>query len=157
MVIYTANARGEVTRFFGRLLTDDELFRLAGALPGATVTVSVRQQHGWLYLKVDDWRFERYETSIRRDRDGSLFAYLHHVYVAGGQRGQGHGARAFLRQMTMAQQLGLKRFELFAAGGHGSTDENGYYVWARYGFDAPLYEVERRALPPELFGVTMLN
>jgi hypothetical protein len=52
-------------RLFGRQPADDDLARLAGALDGATVNVSVKKKKGWLYLTVNDARFERYETSIR--------------------------------------------------------------------------------------------
>jgi hypothetical protein len=144
-------------QLFGRQPADDELARLAGALAGATVNVAVRPKKGWLYLTINDARFERYETSIRKDADGSLFAYIHHAYAAPGQSGKGYGVRAFLRQVNAARQLGLKRFELFAAGDFGSTDENGYYVWARFGFDAPLREDEQAVLPPPLKGRTTVN
>ncbi|MGH9845218.1 MAG: hypothetical protein ACREEM_41405 [Blastocatellia bacterium] len=131
--------------------------RLAGALAGATVNVAVNQKKGWLYLTINDARFERYETSIRKDADGSLLAYIHHAYAAPGQSGKGHGVRAFLRQVNAARRLGLKRFELFAAGYPRSTDENGYYVWARFGFDAPLGKREQARLPAPLKGVTTLS
>lgn len=144
-------------QLFGRQPADDDLARLAGALDGATVNVSVKKKKGWLYLTVNDARFERYETSVRKDADGNLFAYIHHAYAAAGQSGQGHGVRAFLRQVNAARRLGLKRFELFAAGHPRSTNENGYYVWARYGFDALLREEERATLPPLLQGATTIN
>jgi hypothetical protein len=154
---YEEGALELALQLFGRQPADDDLARLAGALDGATVNVSVKKQKGWLYLTVNDARFERYETSVRKDADGSLFAYIHHAYAAAGQSGQGHGVRAFLRQVNAARRLGLKCFELFAAGHPRSTNENGYYVWARFGFDAPLREIERQALPPDLTGATTLN
>jgi len=46
---------------------------------------------------------------------------------------------------------------LFAAGDAASADENGYYVWARFGFDAPLRDNERAALPVTLKGATTIN
>lgn len=154
---YEEGALEFAQQLFGRQPADDELARLAGALDGAAVSVAVRQKKGWLYLTINDIRFERYETSIRKDADGSLFAYIHHAYAAPGQSGKGYGVRAFLRQVNAARQLGLKRFELFAAGNPGSKDENGYYVWPRFGFDAPLREIERQALPSGLTGAITLN
>jgi hypothetical protein len=156
-VNYEAGARAFAQQLFGQRLADAELAHLAGALSGATVRVALRAKRGWLYLTVSDARFDRYETSIRKDEDGSLFAYIHHAYVAAGQRGQGHGARAFLRQVNAARRLGLRRFELFAAGHPSSSDENGYYVWARYGFDAPLRDEEQARLPRPLKGATTIN
>lgn len=157
-VNYAAGAYEFALQLFGRQPADEELAQLAGALDGATVEVSVRRQKGWLYLAVDDpARFERYETSVRQDADGSLFAYLHHVDTVAGQSGRGHGVRAFLQQVKGARQLGLKRFELFAAGQAGAADEIGYYVWARFGFDARLRAEEQAALPLSLQGSTTLN
>lgn len=157
VVNYEAGALEFAQQLFGRQPADDELAWLAGALPGATVNVAVRQQKGWLYLTISDARFDRYESSIRKDADGSLFAYIHHAYAAAERRRQGNGLTAFLRQVKAARRLGLKRFELFAAGNPGSKDENGYYVWARFGFDAPLREIERRALSVELIGSITIN
>lgn len=156
-VNYEDGALEFANQLFGFQPADEDLAWLAGALNGATVLVSVRRTKGWLYLTVNDHRFERYETSIRKDADGGLFAYIHHVYAAVGYSGQGNGARAFLRQVNAARRLGLKRCELFAAGNPGPTEENGYYVWARFGFDAPLREIERRALPDEIGDVRRIN
>ena len=156
-VNFEAGAREFARQLFGYQPAEADLARLAGALPGATVKVAVRRQKGWLYLTVSDARFERYETSIRQDADGSLFAYLHHIYAATGQRGKGYGVRAFLRQVNSARRLGLTRFELHAAGYSGSSDENGYYVWARFGFEAPLRVTEQARLPKPLQGATTLN
>ena len=154
---FEAGAREFARQLFGYQPAEAELARLAGALLGAAVKVAVRRQKGWLYLTVSDARFERYETSIRQDADGSLFAYIHHAYAATGQRGKGYGVRAFLRQVNAARRLGLQRFELFAAGRPSASDENGYYVWARFGFDAPLREIERLALSAELRGALTVN
>ncbi|MGH9799417.1 MAG: hypothetical protein ACRD82_03555, partial [Blastocatellia bacterium] len=116
-------------KLFGKQPTDGEMAGLAGALDGATVAVSVRHSKGWLYLSVDDpARFEAYETSIRQDLNGELYGYIHEVRVAAGQGGQGFGLRAFLRQVAAARTIGLKRFELFAAGDPADTSSNGYYT-----------------------------
>ena len=156
-VNYEPDAAAFAERLFGYRPADDELACLAGLLDGATVTVSVKRQKSWLYLSVNDPRFERYETSVRKDVDGGLFAYIHHTYVAAGQTGQGYGLRAFLQQVRSAQRLGLTRFELYAAGNPATGAENGYYTWARYGFNAALREPEIALLPAALRGVADLN
>jgi hypothetical protein len=73
-VIYERGAVGLARQLFGRRPSDGDLARLAGALDGATVIVSAKKKKGWLYLSISDPRFDRYETSVRRDTDGSLFA-----------------------------------------------------------------------------------
>jgi hypothetical protein len=144
-------------QLLGRRLADEDLARLAGALDGARVNVSAKKK-GWLYLAVGDpARFEVYETSVRRDLRGDLYAYIHEVRTAVGRRGQGLGLEAFRRQVAGARALGVKRFELFAAGDPADISDNGYYTWARFGFDAPLYERERIILPPELSQAVNVN
>jgi hypothetical protein len=142
---------------FGFRPANDDLTSLAGALDGAMVNVSVRVKKGWLYLAVDDpTRFEVYETSVRRDAQGELFAYIHEVRVAPGQGGQGLGIRAFSRQVAGATSLGITRFELWAAGDVRDTSHNGYYTWARFGFDALLGH-EKRFLPFHLSQAQTIN
>lgn len=134
---YTPAALALTQRLFGRALADDEIGWLAGALDGAEVVVSKRKVGLFLEVK-DTGRFETYETSIRTDADGSLWAYLHDVRTAASQRGQGLGIQAFARQVRAARALGLVRFELWAAGHPGDQTHNGWITWAKFGFDAPL-------------------
>jgi hypothetical protein len=127
-------------------------------LDGAVVNVSVRAQKGWLYLAVSDpARFEVYETSVRRDAADKLFAYIHEVRVALGQSQQGLGLRAFIRQVAGAQAMELAYFKLWAAGNRLDTARNGYYTWARFGFDAPLSGYHRRLLTNSLRGARTVN
>ncbi len=93
IIHYREGAAEHVQTLFGRDLTDEEVGVLAGALDGAEVIVLQRKVG--LYLEVHDpARFETYETSIRRDFDGSLWAYIHDVRTAAGLRGQGLGIHA---------------------------------------------------------------
>jgi hypothetical protein len=141
---------------FGRAVTDDEIGFLAGALDGAEVIVSVRKVGLFLDVK-DAGRFETYETSIRRDADGSLWAYIHDVRTTAGLRGQGLGIRAFVRQVQAAREFGLTRFELWAAGHPGDQTHNGWLTWPKFGFDAPLNRLDLAALPRAYAGARTLN
>ncbi|MGH9844834.1 MAG: hypothetical protein ACREEM_39460, partial [Blastocatellia bacterium] len=149
-VKYERGAIKFVERMLATRPADDDLARLAGALDGAMVIVSVWKKKGWLYLSVDDpSRFEICDTSLRRDVAGNLFAYIHEVRTAMQQGGQGLGIRAFVRQVSGARSLGLERFELWAAGDVRDKSSNGYHTWARFGFDAYLGP-EKVFLPPHL-------
>jgi hypothetical protein len=53
-----------------------------------------------------------------------------------------------------AERMGIPYVNLDAA---KSTSENGYYTWARMGFDAPLGGEMRHALPSKLEGARSLN
>lgn len=123
-------------------------------MDGARVTVSVRRVG--LFLALEHPLFECYETSIRRDRDGGLFAYIHDVRKR-GREPRGLLAKAFSKQILAARKLGLKRFELYAAGYFNDTKFSGYRVWPRFGFNARLSEDEQHRLPPHLVGAQDLN
>ncbi|HEX4947139.1 MAG TPA: hypothetical protein VFZ34_10760 [Blastocatellia bacterium] len=153
---YQPGARESVWQLFRRNVADEDLILLAGALAGATVEVSQRKVG--LFLEVRDAaRFESYQTSIRQDSDGSLWAFIHEVRVAAGKRGQGLGIAAFAQQAKAAQSLGLTRFELWATGDFFDRANNGYYTWARFGFDAPLTPQQRQSLPASLAGSRTVN
>lgn len=157
-VKYELGAAEFAEKLFGFRPADAALASLAGALDGATVNVSVRVKKGWLYLAVDDpTRFEVYETSVRCDAQGVLFAYIHEVRVAAGQGGHGLGLRAFQRQVHGARNLGLQYFELWAAGDYLDRSHNGYYTWARFGFDARLTAHQRSLLADNLYGAETVN
>lgn len=153
-VIYETGAQAYAQKLFGSPPPDETLARLAGALDGAQVCVSVRRVG--LFLAVTHPWFECYETSVRRDADGGLFAYLHDVRKR-VREPQRVIARAFSRQVAAARELGLKRFELYAAGYAGDTKFSGYRVWPQYGFNAQLYREERRRLPLPLADAKDLN
>ena len=65
VVNYEAGARELAQQLFGRQLADDELARLAGALSGATVKVTGRQQKGYPLIKGEcDWNRRTAENAI---------------------------------------------------------------------------------------------
>jgi GNAT superfamily N-acetyltransferase len=153
---YQVGAQFLAQQLFGPFITDEEIGALAGALDGAAVQVSVRKT--WLFLDVSDpLRFASYQTSIRIDDSGALYAYIHDVHTKPSQQKQGWGARAFRRQVEAAQRLGVQRFELFAAGHPGDRSDIGYYVWARFGFNAPLRADEKSTLPDYWRDITDIN
>ena len=105
----------------------------------------------------DAGRFAAYETSIRKEADGKLWAYIHDVRTAAGQRGQGLGIQAFAQQVRAARALGLKRFELWAAGHPGDQTHNGWLTWPKFGFDAPLNRFDLASLPRAYASARTIN
>lgn len=70
----------------------------------------------------------------------------------------GLGLLSFVRQVAAAQKLGFTFIRTFAEGKFDDpTNFIGYYVWARFGFNAPLEENELEDLPTELTGCLDLN
>lgn len=67
------------------------------------------------------------------------------------------GIRLFQTQVVAARQLGVKRITTIGAGGPAPSEKVGYYLMARYGFDAPLEDRELVVLRKLFPSVTTLN
>jgi GNAT superfamily N-acetyltransferase len=94
--------------------------------------------------------------------------FLLHAYNAGGFtlltkerlelrekfQHQGIGLRMFAQQAFAALDAGVRQIWLTAlrAGAY-----NGYYAWARYGFDAELEWIHKQSFPPAFQGVRTLS
>ncbi len=136
-----------IVRLFGRPRAPAELARLAGAFPGAEVTLGTLQDR--LYLEVYGGRVASYQgICLLGLAHGRIVLTIEafHIRRRCVQR-RGHGLRIFARQAFQAHRLGLARIE--TTGGR-SGGENGYYTWPRFGFDGPLSPWVRRSLPAGL-------
>jgi hypothetical protein len=67
------------------------------------------------------------------------------------------GIRLFQVQVAAAQKLNVQRITTIGAGGPAPSAEAGYYLMARYGFDALLEDRELVVLRRIFPGVTTLN
>lgn len=74
-----------------------------------------------------------------------LYLYIDYIKFEGGPSGL--GAIAFLRCAQMCVMLGIGRVDLLAAGGASykiqgtwNSGFNGFYTWARFGFNASLHQ-----------------
>ena len=153
-VFYTAGARELAQDWFGPAVADELLARAVGALDGAEVVFSLRR--GWLFADIAHPHLREQKRSIRRDRAGALFIY-NHEFTKRHDAPPYLGVRALLTQIQAAQPLGIQRIELYGEGDAKSASRNGYYTWARCGFDAPLRLDEQRRLLSELRGARTLN
>ncbi|HEX4946442.1 MAG TPA: hypothetical protein VFZ34_07265 [Blastocatellia bacterium] len=63
----------------------------------------------------------------------------------------------FLAQVEAARTLGIRRILVSAAGSPRPGDYNGYYTWARFGFNAELDEYAQEELPIYLATACSLN
>lgn len=93
-------------------------------------------------------------TSIRQDRTLSRTPEgkvdLHNDLFLGWPPRGGLGSKVFARQVAEARRLGVDQITTTAARREGVF--NGYYTWARFGYDGPV--------PPDLaaeFGVTTMQ
>jgi hypothetical protein len=95
-------------------------------------------------------------VEIRVDPQGEPYLYFDLILFQ-TEHYPGFGASAFYRAAQAALRAGFSRIDLLAAGGNGykytwSRPFNGYYSWARYGFNALLWPatLSRLASNPQL-------
>lgn len=117
---------------FGRDLSDNELASLVGAPNDSEVIVKVGSE-GFSVTVISPWVHADRMFKLGPDgiETGNTFLFLQE----GAPRGQGIGVRMFARQVKEARRLGITKI-LTEAG--RSKAMNGYYTWARAGYDAPL-------------------
>lgn len=136
---------------FGRAIGDPVWALLVGAPDGAVVEVlpspAQDYQHG-VQLRVDHPWFNG--TAIRylfADADGDVAMVNDWLHVR-DEAPPGIGTRLLAHQAATAESLGVLYLAAEAAGSPGST-VNGYYTWARLGFDGLIPEQVRAQLPSE--------
>ena len=93
---------------------------------------------------------------IQQYTDGSMLIINEMIALRPEHQNKGYGVRMFARQAEVAKELKIRAIHLWAAGSKNQP-YNGYYTWARYGFDTDLQTEERAALPPELSGATTIQ
>jgi hypothetical protein len=142
----------EVSRkLFGRRLTDQEYASLVGAPFGAKVKVDVFKDT--LSIKMIHPLIGSQRSVFRSRSDGVLVLRNEHTR-ASSDAPVGLGTAVLARQVRAARSLGIRRISLNAGAG---GDENGYYTWARLGFNGELDNGVRARLPPHLADVKDLN
>jgi hypothetical protein len=115
-----------------------------GALDGSRVEFSLYRD--WLWADVRQPDILEQHCTLRRDRNGRLYIYIHEFTKRASAR-KGIGGDSVELQVKAAKALGCEYVEMWAAGDATSASRNGYYTWAVLGFDAPISLLERHNLP----------
>lgn len=130
----------------------EDLKRLAGAPEGSKVSVSPDEdgKGAAIYFEDPDAKQRRYSgaVTVRQDGDKKVMK-IESVDVRPDLQGKGTGREIAERMIAAAKELGIDRIDAGARRGEGL---NGYYAWARYGFDAPLPFDRMLPLPDSLQG-----
>jgi hypothetical protein len=115
----------------GKFTSEDQIGRMAGADPGMRVQVS-QNFLGGIRLDVTGGG-----VSMTRSFEAGGESVYNAYFSNSGQRGSGLGSRIFGRQVRELSRLGVKRIDVTAAGGPGQS-MNGYYTWARFGYNGAI-------------------
>jgi GNAT superfamily N-acetyltransferase len=92
---------------------------------------------------------DKYENLVTISKYGKTPAFeIDHMDVMEGFKGQGLGAKMFANIMDAAEKNGVEDIDLTAAKGiHNGLEYNGFYTWARFGFELnPAYKQKFLAL-----------
>lgn len=148
-----ANANA-VALFNGKNVTAKQVARLVGAPDGAHVTIE-SAYGGALRTSISHPYITRQTRTI--SNEGGQLVISNDYFRASNNAPKGFGSKVFARQVQAARQAKASRIDTYAAGNASDTGFNGYYTWARFGYNAPLYKSEIAALPSNLRGATNLN
>jgi hypothetical protein len=130
-----AAVRAEIRAIFGRDLSLGQLAALSGAFDRSFRVEIRRAGPNRLELSARgrvDGGSVLMERWITRTKAGPV---IHNDLFTSGVKGSGVGTRAFGYQVEAAGAAGVARIETTAA---RAGDMNGYYTWARLGYDAPM-------------------
>jgi hypothetical protein len=142
---------------FGRNLSDQEIAGTIGALDGATIV-------GDIYG--DRVRFEISHPHIKEQarqvfhQNGYLQIY-NEIFRAEKKAPKGTGLESFARQAVFSQKYGVDLIKTNAAGSYELSKKddgwNGYYTWARFGYNAKFTDKDLSKFPPLFRNVKDLN
>ena len=136
-------------------LTKEELAQLSGAIDGSELTITERETSEFpviLRIKITNdeiYQKPAYQT-LRLGHDGNLSLVIDLQKIKQEKQGQGISSFALRQQIRLAQSLGIDRLETFAIGDIDDPEHNGYYTWARLGFNADIPDSIRAKLPENL-------
>ncbi|UOP04999.1 hypothetical protein [Conchiformibius kuhniae] len=139
----------------GRVLSRWDLAELSGAADGSEISFVEYPEATAMYrtpaLKIIVANADVYDVPMHRaillQADGSLILRNESQYLLAEQQGKGIATEALKQQIIAARKLGIERIETYAV--RGET-ENGYYTWARLGFDGDLTADILNRLPDDL-------
>lgn len=141
--------------FFGGEIPERKLAALVGALDESVIEITPL---GNGFLSTTRHKYLIEQTRIGgSDVDFGLFI-TNEFFQLTGDAPEGTGLISFIRQVVAAKELGFSFIRTYAEGYFDDPDQYvGYYVWARFGFNAPLEEAEIEVLPQELENCADLN
>jgi len=148
--------RDDEIEISGAPLSDKNLIRLGGAPDNSRVRV-VRGDYGPV-IEVHNALFQTPAIrAIYEMEDGyGLYLYNEMFVLKPENQAKGIGARSLAMQVREAKSLGFSGLSLFGDGSPNG-ELNGYYTWARLGFDATLSPHQQRQLPATLYGAKKLS
>ena len=130
-----------IESIFGTKKTPEEIASMAGAPDGSQVYIHGRLRDGVAELEVNiyDDLIESMRRTIKLDADGNVYIYNNVFKLVEEAKDTGRALQMFNRQVRAAKANDVKYLKCYGAGNFDEIDDwSGYYVWARYGYDADM-------------------
>ena len=151
----TPPTRKHLENFFGKTIPDNKLAALVGALDESVIEIT---PIGDGFISVAKHQFLLEQIRVGGSHEELGLFITNESFVLAGDAPEGTGLISFIRQVTAAKEMGFSFIRTHGAGSFDDPDGFiGYYVWARFGFNAPLSEEEVAQLPAEYADCRDLN
>ena len=148
-VFYDNSAKDLLHQFFGRDLSEIEIANLVGAIDEAVILVEGRGDR--IFVQIKHPKLKIHDVFIARNSVGKVFIRIDEIEFHAFHRGQKEGVKMLLRQINQARKLKVVYLEAETDGNPQTfRRRNGYYVWARYGFNSLISETKKASLPNRL-------
>lgn len=153
-----AKADARVSEMFAGPEGKQNLARIAGAQNGARVSIRPGFVDGSVGVSIEHPDAVNWVRSVHANSDGTLTVENQLFFLKPRAQGSGFGLKAFGQQVRDGFASGVRAIHTCAGkGGKGGEKMNGYYTWARMGYDADLEGDFRRKLPPALAGAKRVS
>lgn len=150
----SSSTRESIENVIGQRVSDSEIARLVGAIDTSTVEISEYANKTFLAQIKHKHILE--QVRIFGKTSGNVLYLKNEVFQTQPDSPKKIGLVSLAREIYQAKKFNFAYIRTFASGKKG--DENiGFYVWARFGFNAPLTTKEKAKLPDFLKTANDLN
>lgn len=120
-------------------LTREDIAKMSGALPGSEVTIHQSGISSALEVNVTFMGDDGFPIGNARRTVWGEDIVNDEIEFDKAFRGKGLGLKVFAQQVEEASKRGYKKIETHAAGSPDMADiQNGYYTWARFGYNGTI-------------------
>lgn len=134
----------------------EDIGKLTGAQGGSKVTIAAgaMKEGNVIFIDVAHPAIKDCSRKISISPDGQVVCMNSIFVLKKAHRGSGFGLNQFADQVRACAENGVHQIETYAARG---GVYNGYYTWARLGYDAPLKDYFKRELPEQFKGAETIQ
>ncbi len=157
-----ASSMAAVRVVLGPDVTREQLAAVAGVPPEATrVEIEVyrnpfEEGKGMISVTADTPYTRKFSRAIPFTDGGPTPNHVINsgFYLNKSEQGRGSGTKMFAAQVDSASRAGFSEIRTLAS---RENDDNGYYTWARVGYDAHIPSAVRKRLPGEYAGLKKIS